>query len=174
MSGRGPAILGGLAALLALFLLVQLSGRANLAYDASAPIRRDMRQVTVLFDRAALAGVLTEGWSAPVPGQGATSNGPAPSVLLPTSTAAGDVALTLVVASVDPALADRPVRARIGETTIAVWTPRGAAEKTLDLTVPAKARVQSYQLAVTFDAPGPIRIVSASTRIVRPAERPHG
>jgi hypothetical protein len=167
MKRRFAAVVGGAAVLLAVFLLVQLGVRANKAYDANAAIRRDPRQISILFDRAAHAGVLGEGWGTPVTGQGAKSTGPAPVLLLPTSTAAGDVDLTLVIAPEGAGSPERMVTVRVGETIVGVWTPRVGSEEALHLTVPAEARAASYQLAVTFDTSGPIRVIRATTRILR-------
>lgn len=165
-------------ALLGVLLLVQLGSRANRAYDAATPIRNDMRAVTVLFDRAAGTGVAREGWSNPIPSQGVWSISTAPTILLPTSTAAGDVELILVMASGAPGLRLLPIAIKAGDTPvgvrqIAAWTPKGMADETVRIVVPRDRRALPYQLLVTFDLAQPtanvqpIRIVSASAHILR-------
>jgi hypothetical protein len=169
------AALGGLAVLT---LLAQLCHRANLAADAAQAIRRDSVGVTVLLDRAANAGVLGAGWDHPILNQGVTTNAPAADLLLPTSTAAGDLELTLVLASGAPATRDRPVAIAIDQTPVATWTPRTESEETVRLHLPAAARERSYQVTVAFDltggrpgpaSPPPIRVLKATTRITPPA-----
>lgn len=169
-----PIALAGLLGL-AIFLFVQLAGRADVAYEAATPIRNDIRAVTVLFDRAQGTGTAREGWGNPSLGQGVWSTTSAPTLLLPTSTARGDVELTLVVAS---GLRARPVVIKAGDTPVGVrpigtWTPKGEAEETVRVIAPQALRPLPYQLLVTFDLnqpdgqPQAIRIVSAKARILR-------
>lgn len=172
----GPIAFGGLVAVMALFLLVQLGHRADTAVDTVSAIRRDGRSVTVLLDRAVGAGVLGVGWDRPILGQGATSNAQASYLVLPTSTAAGDLELTLVMAGGAPATRDRPVNIAIGPTPVGAWSPKTDGEETIRLRVPQAARTQSYEVTVVLDltggvasptAPPPFRILSASTRVLR-------
>lgn len=174
----GHFALGGLAAFAALFLFARLGARANDAYEAATPIRSDVRSVTVLFDRAGETGVLREGWGLPIAGQGAWSTTPAPILLLPTSTAAGDVELTLVMASAAPGVRARPLAVWVGDhpvgvRQVGVWAPRTAGDETVRFIVPRALRAHPYQLLVTFDLAGgssppqAIKVVSASSRILR-------
>jgi hypothetical protein len=170
-----PAALGGLAAVAALSLLVQLSSRADDVAGAVSAVRRDGRSVSVLVDRAAGTGLVGVGWDWPILNQGATSNAAMAYVILPTSTAAGDLELTLVLAGGAPTLRDRPVRVAIGPTPVGHWTPKSNGEETIRLRVPAAARAQSYEVTAVFDLtdgrpgptpPPPIRLIKASTRVV--------
>jgi hypothetical protein len=174
----GYAAFGGLATLASAVLLLQLSQRADTAADTVSAIRRDGRSVTALLDRGLGAGVLGVGWDRPVLGRGAMSTAQAAYLVLPTSTAAGDLDLTLVLDAGNPALRDRPVTVLIGPTPIGTWTPKTGGEETIRLVIPRAARTQSYEVTVMFDLTGgraspvaapPIRIVSASTRVSRPS-----
>lgn len=168
------ALGSGALALLALVagavLLAQLSQRADRAVDRVSPIRNTIQQVTVLFDRATGTGVLDAGWTTPAPGQGVWSNATIAGLHLPTSTAAGDVELILVLAS-SPRVPDQSVTVRVGATPVGTWTPHGDRVETLRFIVPGKVRSASYQLDIGFDLPGapppPIRALSASTRVLR-------
>ncbi len=166
----GPAFAGGLGALAAVALLVQLSQRADRAADLASPIRNHVGNVTVLLDRAAGTGVLDAGWAAPILGRGVSSNAAIAGLHLPTSTAAGDVELILVLAS-DPRGPDQAVTLRVGATPIGTWTPRGERAEAVRFVVPRQVRSASYQLDVGFDLPGappvPIRVLSASSRVLR-------
>lgn len=166
----GSGALALLSLLAGAILLAQLSQRADRAADLVSPIRNDIRQVTVLLDRATGTGVLDAGWSTPVLGQGVTSNAAIAGLHLPTSTAAGDVELILVLAS-SPRAPDQSVTVRVGATPVGTWTPHGDREETLRFIVPSKVRSTSYQLDVGFDLPGapppPIRALSASMRVLR-------
>ncbi|MET3665251.1 hypothetical protein [Caulobacter sp. 1776] len=156
-------------ALLAATLLGQLAARANRADDATATVRRDGRSITVLFDRTAPAGPLGPGWAKSEPGKGALSADRTAYVLMPTSTAVGDVELCLVLAADGPRA--RPVGVAIDDHPIGAWTPRGVGQETACFLAPSKVRFRSYDLLMVFDlADGaPIRIVSASSRIRPPA-----
>lgn len=174
----GPVALGGLAAVVSLGLLVQLSGRADDAAGAVSAVRRDGRSVSVLVDRAAGTGLVGIGWDRPILGQGATSNAPMAYLILPTSTAAGDLELTLVLAGGAPTLRDRPVDVAVNVTPVGSWTPETDGNETIRLRVPAAARPQSYEVTVVFDltggrpgsaSPPPIRLLKASTRVAPPA-----
>lgn len=169
--------LAGLFAL-AVFLFGQLAGRADRAYEAATPIRNDIRAVTVLFDRAEGSGTAREGWGNQIPGQGVWSITAAPTLLLPTSTARGDVELTLVMASGAPGVRAQPVIVKAGDTPvdlrqIGTWTPKGEGDETVRLIAPQVTRTLPYQLLVTFDLTRPngqpqaIRIASAKARILR-------
>jgi hypothetical protein len=170
------AALAGLAALVSLTLLVQLGHRANVAADTVTAVRRDGREIDVLLDRAANAGVLGAGWDRPVLNQGARSIAQTAYLALPTSTAAGDVELTLVVAGETPPAHDRPVALAVGSVPIGTFRPRAGAEETFRLRVPAAARSQSYQIIVAFDltgghagpTPPPLRVLKARTRVAPP------
>jgi len=166
--------LGGLAAAVSLSLLVQLSGRADDAADTVSAVRRDGRSVSVLVDRAAGTG-LGIGWDRPILNQGATSNASMAYLIMPTSTATGDLELTLVLADGAPATRDRPVNVAVGVTPVGSWTPGADGEETVRLRVPAAARPKSYELTLVLDltggrpgptAPPPIRILKASTRVL--------
>lgn len=170
-----PVALGGLAAVVSLSLLVQLSRRADVAADAVSAIRRDGRSVSVLADRAAGTGLIGIGWDRPILGQGATSNAQIAYVILPTSTAAGDLELTLVLAGGAPASRDRPVNVAVNLTPVGSWTPKTDGEETIRLRVPAAARPKSYELTLVFDLAGgragvtpppPIRILKAATQVL--------
>jgi hypothetical protein len=174
----GPVAFGGLATLMSAILLTQLSHRADIAVDQVSAIRRDGRSVTIKMDRAFGAGVLGVGWDRPLLGQGATSTAQAAYLILPTTTTAGDLELTLVMGSGSPAARDRPVTVAIGPTPIGTWTPKTDGNETIRLVIPRATRTQSYEVTVMFDLTGgraspvaapPIRIVSASTRIARPS-----
>ncbi len=169
-----PVALAALT-VLAAFLLTQLAIRANRAYEAVTAVRTDLRSVTVLFDRAAGTSVAHEGWGDPTLGQGVWSTKDAPILMLPTSTASGDVELTLVMGS---GVRLRPVIVKAGDTNVgirqaAAWTPKGAGDETVRIVVPRAWRDRPYQVRVTFDLAQPngeiqpIRIVSASTHILR-------
>jgi hypothetical protein len=174
----GPVAFGGLVALMSAILLVQLGHRADTAADTVSAIRRDGRSVTVLMDRAPGTGVLGVGWDRPTPGQDPMSTAQAAYLVLPTTTAAGDLDLILVLGSGNPAARDRPVTVSIGPTPIGTWTPKTDGDETIRLIIPRATRTQSYEVTVMFDLTGgraspvaapPIRIVSASTRVSRPS-----
>lgn len=171
--GLGRSALGALAILLGVILLVQLGARANRAADAVSAVRRDGRSVTVLFDRAAAASILGQGWEAPAAGQGALSNAGTAYVVMPTSTAAGDVELCLGLRPAAPDAGQRLVGVWVDTTAIGAVTPRAEGDKAECLIVPSAVRSRSYELVVLLDlvvgapAPSPIRLVSASTRIRR-------
>lgn len=169
-----------LASLLALtvFLFVELARRADSAYDAKTPIRNDIRATTVLFDRAEGTGTAREGWGNQIPGQGVWSITPAPVLVLPTSTARGDVELTLVMASGAPGVRARPVIIKAGDTPVGLrqigtWTPKGDTDETVLVIAPEALRPIPYQLRITFDLAQPdgqpqaIRVASAKARVLR-------
>jgi len=173
---RALALVGLFA--LGVFLFVQLAGRADRAYEAATPIRNDIRAVTVLFDRAEGSGTAREGWGNQIPGQGVWSITATPTLLLPTSTARGDVELTLVLASGAPGVRARPVVIKAGDTPVGLrqigtWTPKGEENETVRLVAPQALRPLPYQLLVAFDLTQPngqpqaIRIASARAKILR-------
>jgi hypothetical protein len=166
----GRVAFGGLAVLVGVSLLTQVAARANRAGDEASTIRRDGRSITVLFDRTAPAPPLGLGWAKPEPGHGALSNDRTAYVLMPTSTAAGDVELCLVLAFPGPGPRQGPVKVSIDENPIGAWTPRTNGEETACFVAPAPVRFRSYDLLIVFDLAdgGPIRIVRASSRIRPP------
>ncbi len=163
----GRVALACVAAWVTLALLAQLAVRANRADEAVSTVRRDGRSVTVLFDRTVLASPLGLGWVKLIPGQGALSHDPTAYVLMPTSTAAGDVELCLVLAFPGPGPRERPVRVSIDDHPVGAWTPRTNGEETVCFLARSKLRARSYDLLLVFDLAdgGPIRIVRATSRI---------
>jgi hypothetical protein len=175
----GRAALVGLTAPIALLLIVQLATRADRTADEATAIRWDVRQMTVLLDRAPRQGLLLDGWASPIFGQGVWSTSPTPTLRVPTSPAAGDVELIVALAPAEPY--GRPLLLRVGRTPVASWRPTTARIERIRLVVPRALRRRSYELVLQFDLSGgiapkgealvepapPIRVAGVTSRILR-------
>jgi hypothetical protein len=179
----------GLALLVVIagYLLLQLTGRANTAYAArqragaalATPPSPEtaVAVLTLRFDRMRAPDGLVEGWSTPEPGSGVWSDGDHAVLKLPAPPSPGPAEISLSVSPlVAPGRPFQRVVIRAGARRLGDWRLAEAGPTTLKVVAPAEARAPDGAIALQIalpDAESPARLSPGSLDARRLAIKLH-